>query len=133
MKKFVVAVATVLAAAAVFTGVAASSGDDGPKLIDSGFSCAILDGTGAIFITNNSQRWLSQNKVWIKCEGNGAPAPVLTYFNFGNTGLSCNIGGGYGSTTNWVDKVGRAGNSQLTCTLDLNDPAGSSDAGAGLG
>ena len=132
MKKFVVAVATVFAVAAVVAGGVAAS-DSGPKLIDSGFACGILDGNGNVFITTNSSRWLSQNKVWIQCEGNGAPAKVLTYFNFGNTGLTCNIGGGYGGTRDWVDKVGRAGNSQLTCKLSIDDPAASSSGGAGLG
>jgi hypothetical protein len=129
MKKLVVAAATVIAAAAMATGVASGSGGGG-TVIAEGFACALLDGNGDLFITTNSQLWLysnqQQTKVKLLCNGDGAPAPSLTYFNFANTGITCNVPLA-GSTTDWQDKVGRNGNSQLTCSVIF---AGEADAAA---
>lgn len=142
MKKLVVAAATVLAAAAITTGVASGSGGGG-TILDEGFPCAVLDGNGNSFITTNSQLWLysnqQQTKLKLLCNGDGAPAPSLTYFNFANTGILCNVPLA-GTTTDWQDKVGRNGNSQLTCSVvfagnDI-DPAAIASAtagGAGVG
>ena len=118
MKKLVVTAVTVLAAAAIATGVASGSGGGG-TVIAEGFPCAVYDGNGDLFITTNSQLWLysnqQQTKLKLLCNGDGAGAPSLTYFNFGNTGASCNVFGI--PTTDWQDKVGRNGNSQLTCSV----------------
>ena len=134
MKKLVAAVVGVLATATVAVGVALAGGGGG-TVVASGFSCGILDGNGNVFITNNSVLTVYSNqqgsKAVLQCEGNGAGAPSLTYFNFGNTGISCGMLQ-YGSTNNWVDKVGRSGNSQLTCTTSIGDAAAAS-AGAGIG
>ena len=129
MKKLVVAVATMFVAAAMVVGI--SSASDGGTLVASGFSCGILDGNGNVFVTNDSELWAYQTKAVLRCEGDGAPAPSLIHWNFGNTGLTCGMLE-FGSTTQWDDKVGRAGNSQLTCTQPLND-ANSASSGAGIG
>ncbi len=135
MKKLLAAAVVVLAASAVAVGVASGSGGGG-TVVDEGFACTILDGNGSGFTTSNSQLILYANqqssKAVLRCWGDGAPAATLTYFNYGNTGLTC--GSAYGSTTDWSDKVGRNGNSQLTCTFDLTEADRASSArGAGLG
>ena len=72
-------------------------------------------------------------KVVLKCNGNGAGAPALTFYNFANTGASCGMLQ-YGSTTDWSNKVGYNGNSQLTCTTFVSEPtASASGGGAGIG
>jgi hypothetical protein len=137
MKKFAVAAVTVLATAAVAVGIASGSGGGG-TLIDEGFACGILDGNGNFIAASSSELWYysnqQQTKLKLKCEGDGAGAPSLTYFNYANTGLTCSVPYG-GSTTDWVDKVGRNGNSQLTCsvTFDGDGPDGSASGGAGIG
>jgi hypothetical protein len=129
MKKLVVAAVAALAAAAIATGVAAGSGGGG-TLIAEDFACAILDGNGSTIAASSSQLWLysnqQQTKVKLLCQGDGAPAPSLTYFNYANTGLTCNVPLA-GSTTDWQDKVGRNGNSQLTCSVVFS---GDADAAA---
>ena len=130
MKKLVAAAATVALAAAMVVGVA--SADRGGTLVDSGFACGILDGNGSAFITTNSELWVYQTKAVLKCSGNGAPAASLTYFNYGNTGISCGMLQ-YGSTTDWVDKVGYNGNSQLTCTRHLDGDRRLERGGVGIG
>jgi hypothetical protein len=131
MKKLIVAVATVFVAA-VFVSVAMAN-PCGGTVVARGFSCGILDGNGSGFITNNSVLTVFQNKAVLQCEGNGAPATSLRHFNYGNTGLSCGMLE-FGSTLQWDDKVGRAGNSQLTCTQAIDsNPDSASSAGAGIG
>ena len=130
MKKLLAAVVVVLAASAVAVGVASGSGGGG-KLVDEGFPCTILDGNGSAIAATSSELILYASKAVLRCSGDGAAAASLTYFNYGNTGLTC--GSAYGSTTDWSDKVGRNGNSQLTCTFDLVPTASSSARGAGLG
>ena len=131
MKKLVVALATVFVVAVVFTGVAASG--DGGKVVASGFPCGILDGNGSVFITTNSTLIEYQTRAVLQCSGDGAPYTGPNpphYFTFAETGLSCGMLQ-FGSTTNWVDKVGRSGSSQLTCQTDK--AASASSAGAGIG
>jgi hypothetical protein len=132
MKKFVIVAATVFAAAAVFTGgIAAGTGG---KVIAEGFSCGILDGAGGVYVTNNSQLILYQTKAVLRCQGNNGvganPGPI--FWNNGNTGLSCGMLE-FGSTTNWSDKVGYNGDSQLTCTQALDARNGDASGGAGIG
>ena len=129
MKKFVVAVATVFAVAAVLAGgVSAGSGG---TVVDRGFACGVLDHDGNIFITYDSELIVYQTKAVLRCTGNGAGGPGLIHWNFGNTGLSCGMLQ-FGSTTQWDDKVGYNGNSQLTCIQPLND-ANAASSGAGIG
>lgn len=129
MKKLVAVILAVLATAAFTTAATAS----GPTVVASGFACGVLDGNGATFSTTNSVLTLyDSGKVVLKCNGNGAGAPSLTFFNFGNTGLSCGMLQ-FGSTLDWSNKVGYNGNSQLTCTTFVDDAARASSAGAGLG
>ena len=99
--------------AAVATTVASASG---PIVVAEGFACGVYDGNGQVFITTNSTLTVyDSGKVVLKCNGNGAGAPALTFYNFANTGASCGMLQ-YGSTTDWSNKVGYNGNSQLTCT-----------------
>jgi hypothetical protein len=129
MKKVVFALATALAVGVVFTGVAVSG--NGGEVVDRGFACALLDGNGNAFVTNDSTLTVYQTKAVLRCSGNGAPAEKLTYFDYEGTGLTC--GSAYGSTTDWIDKVGKAGNSQLTCNFALNGEEGAARGGNGLG
>ncbi len=134
MKKFVATLATVCVVAATVVGTAVASEDAG-RVVDSGFACAVLNGNGQLFITTNSTLTVYSNhtgsKAVLRCEGNGAPAPFLQHYNYARTGLLC--GSQFGSTTQWDNKVGKAGNSQLTCTFALNgDDAAASGGVAGL-
>jgi hypothetical protein len=136
MKKIVVAAAAVLAAAAITAGVA-SGGGGGGTVVASGFACGVLDGNGNVFNTTNSTLTVYSNQLFskavLKCIGDGAGAPELTYFTFDNTGITCGMLQ-FGSTTNWVDKVGYNGNSQLTCTQVLSgDTVTTASGGAGIG
>jgi hypothetical protein len=131
-KKLALAFATVLAVAAVATTVASASG---PTIVAEGFACNVYDGNGNLFVTTNSVVTLyDSGKVVLKCNGNGAGAPSLTYFNFANKGVPCSIPG-YGLTNDWSNKVGYNGNSQLTCTtfVHANDVASASGGTAGIG
>ncbi len=120
MKKLVISAVVALAAsAAIAVGVASGSGGGG-YLYDSGFACNIFDGNGNLFTTDNSELWVYQNqqsaKAVLRCSDDGAPASSLTYYNNGNTGALCSVYMGSYLTADWSDKVGRNGNSQLTCT-----------------
>jgi hypothetical protein len=134
MKKLVLGVAAACAVAVAAVGVAFAGG--GGTVVASGFPCGILDGNGNVFITTDSEIIVHSNtqgsKAVMHCTGNGAGAPTLTYFNYANTGLTCGMLD-FGSTTEWVDKVGVLGNSQLTCVQRLSGPTSAATAGAGLG
>ena len=132
MKKLASAVVAVVAVAAIAVGVASGAGDRG-TVFATGFSCPIFDGNGQLFNTNNTEgiRYSNQqgSKIVARCEGNGAPAPSLIYYTVANTGVCYTWGGvAPGCTTDWINKVGKNGNSQLTITWTL--PAGD-DAPAG--
>lgn len=136
MKKVAMLFATAVACMAVVAGTA-SAGGGGGTVVASGFACGVFDGNGNVFITTDSVLTVYSNqqgsKAVLQCNGNGAPAPSLTFFNFGNTGASCGMLD-FGSTTNWSNKVGYNGNSQLTCTQHLNgDNSAAASAGAGIG
>jgi len=136
MKKLVLAVASACAVAVAAVGVAFAGGGGGTVIAEE-FACGLFDGNGNIMVTYDSELIVYSNqqgsKLVLRCEGNGAGAPSLTYYNYGNTGASCGVI--YGSTLDWSDKVGRNGNSQLTCTLQLNgdDIDTSSSGAAGIG
>jgi hypothetical protein len=131
MKKLVVGLALVLAVGAIATTATASTG---PTVVASGFACGVFDGNGQIFITTNSTLTVyDSGKVVLKCNGNGAGAPSLTFYNYANTGGTCGMLQ-YGSTTDWSNKVGYNGNSQLTCTTFVSaDAARASGGSAGIG
>lgn len=134
-KKIALAFATVFAVAAVGTTVASANG---PTIVSEGFACNVFDGNGQLFVTTNSVVTLyDSGKVVLKCNGNGAGAPALTFYNYANTGVPCSIPG-FGLTNDWSNKVGYNGNSQLTCTTfaqdtDGPDLASASGGAAGIG
>jgi hypothetical protein len=113
MKKLLVAFAALCSAGLLAGGVAANP--DAGDVVNHGFECAIYDGNGNIIITTNSTLTQYQNKAVLRCTGDGAPAPNLTYYDFDSTELRCRMRR-FGFSRTWVDKVGRNGNSQLTCT-----------------
>jgi hypothetical protein len=130
-KKLALALATFLVVGAVAATAASASG---PTIVDSGFACNVFDGNGNLFVTTNSTLTVyDSGKVVLKCNGNGAGAPSLTFFNYDNTGVTCGMLQ-YGSTTDWSNKVGYNGNSQLTCTTFVSaDAASASGGSAGIG
>ena len=130
-KKLALALAALLVVGAVATSVATAGG---PTVVATGFACNVYDGNGNLFSTNDSVLTAyDSGKVVLKCIGNGAGAPDQVIFNFANTGVTCGMLQ-YGSTTNWSNKVGYNGNSQLTCTTFVNaDVASASGGGAGIG
>jgi hypothetical protein len=131
MKKLVVGLALIFVVGAIATTASATTGG---TVVASGFACNVFDGNGQIFSTTNSTLTVyDSGKVVLKCNGNGAGAPALTYYNYGNTGVTCGMLQ-YGSTTDWSDKVGYNGNSQLTCTTWVTaDAASVSGGSAGIG
>jgi hypothetical protein len=134
MKKLVLAIATACAVAVAATSVALAG--SGGTVVASGFGCNVLDGNGDVYTTTDSVLTVYSNqngaKAVLQCEGHGAPAPALRHWNYRNTGLTCATA--YGSTTWWDNKVGRAGHSQLTCTVILAGGEQPTLAGAaGLG
>ena len=131
MKKLVAALATVCVVAAAVAGSVLANPTSG-KVVAEGFSCGLYDGNGSIFSTTNSVLTQYQNKAVLQCSADGAAAPSLIHFNYDNTGASCGMLD-FGSTTQWDDKVGRNGNSQLTCTQNLDSANSASSAGAGIG
>ena len=129
MKKLLVAAAA-LSAAAIFAGGVGANPDAG-KIVASGFSCGLIDGQGNFIVTDNSVLTLYQTKAVLRCTGTGAGAnPGPVYWNFGNTGAYCGMLE-FGITTDWSDKAGYNGNSQLTCTT--TNISSASSAGAGVG
>jgi hypothetical protein len=133
MKKLLVAIAAVSSVAAVMVGAVSASGDGG-TIVARGFECAVLDNNGNPIITTNSTITLFQTKAVLRCSSNDAgTGKPLQIFNFGNTGLLCNVGD-FGTTEDWSDKVGYNGNSQLVCTVAVNgSTASASSGGAGIG
>ena len=132
MKKLVAIGVAVLAAGVLAIGAGASG--DGGTVVASGFSCAILDGNGNSFITTNSTLTVFGSKSVLRCSGVGdaGAGPWPIYWNFGNTGLSCAMLQ-FGSTTNWQDKVGYNGLSQLVCYGPPTPPTAPASSGAGVG
>ena len=138
MRKPIVAMAaSAMLVAGVLAGSVAANNPDAGTVIDSGFKCTIIDGTGHQFIIRNSTLTLYQNKVVLRCTGDGAPAPQLTYWT--NANWPAPYGGGicvlrqYGPTTNWQDKVGYNGNSQLVCTQAITGRGQATGGGSGVG
>ena len=129
-KKLLLALSLLAVVGAIAATTASASG---PTIVDSGFACSVYDGNGNLFSTNNSTLTVyDSGKVVLKCNGNGAGAPSLTFFNFANTGVPCNVGP-YGLTNDWSNKVGYNGNSQLTCTTFINTDVAAASAGGGYG
>jgi len=122
-KALMVAVAAVVGLLAIAGGVGAT-GDAG-QIIKSGFICKIIGGDGNQLRATKSELWLYQHKMVLRCEGNGIPAPTLTYYYGGKGTRVCKAESGFQDgttlTRDWVDKVGYNGNSQLTCTFPLPD------------
>jgi hypothetical protein len=132
MKKVLVACAAVASVAAVMAGGVSANGDGG-TIVAQGFACSVLDNNGSSIITTTSSIVLFQNKAVLRCSSNDAgTGKPLQYFNFGNTGLSCNVGD-FGPTTDWSDKVGYNGSSQLVCTVQLNGRTAPTGGTAGIG
>ncbi len=123
MKKVVALLAAMIASLTLVAGTASASGD---PITVRGLPCILLDGNGHLQLTFNSTLTLYQNqqtsKLVFRCEKNGAGAPSLTFYNYANTGLPCFVPFG-GLTTDWSNKVGYNGNSQLTCTYTFFGPA----------
>ncbi len=121
MRKVVTLLAVVIASLSLVASTASASGSGG-EVIYSEFACVLPDGNGNAFVTYNSTLTLYANqqgaKLVLRCSGYDDPAPYLRYFNYGNTGQVCGVF--IGATTDWSAKVGRNGNSQLTCTLQLD-------------
>ena len=112
-KKFALAFATVLRSSRRRDHVASASG---PTVVAEGFACGVYDGNGQVFITTNSsadrvrQR---QGRAEVQRQRRrSTSADVLQLRQHRLQLRRCR----FGSTTDWSDKVGYNGNSQLTCT-----------------
>jgi hypothetical protein len=128
MRKLVTLLAIVIASLSLVASTASAAGGGGTVVLR-GFACGVIDGNGNLFVTYNSRLTLYVNqqsaKVVMQCEGNGAGTGVpglVKNFNYSNTGLECGVPF-LGGTTDWNDKVGYSGNSQLTCTITFYGPA----------
>jgi hypothetical protein len=130
MKKQLAGLITVAVIAAVAVG-GVSANSDG-TVVASGFKCFVYDGNGALVFTNTSNLTVYQNKVVLQCSGFGAGArPGPIYFNITNKPAVC-VMRQFGPTTNWSDKVGFNGNSQLTCTKAITNESTSESEDAGI-
>lgn len=132
MKKLVIVVVTVLAAAVLATGATA----DSPLYQDSEFACGVIDADGSGLVTSNSSiTWYASGKVVLTCSAYGTnDTGQVVKFNYENTGFLCGLLG-FGATDEWNNRVGRNGHIQLTCTGHVNpgDVTGDAAGGAGIG
>jgi opacity protein-like surface antigen len=130
MKKLVIAIAPVIAAAAMVSSATAT----GPVFEDSGFACAILTPEGALLITNDSSYVVyASGKAVLKCTAQTEPRSNRVVLGPKNTGVDC----GYVTTplSFWNSVHGVNGQVVLTCSgqVDLNAPASARSAGGTAG
>ena len=86
MKQFVIAIATVIAAAAVVSSATAT----GPVFEDSGFLCGILTPEETlIFTTDSSYVVYASGKAVLKCTAQDAPRSKRVVLGPKNTGVDC--------------------------------------------
>jgi hypothetical protein len=131
MKKLVVAIATVIAAAAMVSSATAT----GPVYEDSGFLCTILTPEGnLLFTTDSSYVVYASGKAVLKCTAQTEPRSSRVVLGPKNTPADC----GYQFTPLpfWNSVHGVNGQVVLTCNgqVDLNgspDPARSAGGSAG--
>jgi hypothetical protein len=136
VKKLVLALAAMLLVAVSVVGVSSANP---PIIIAEGFECTVLDGNGNAFVTTNSISYFYVNqrsaKGVLRCQGNGAPAPAVRHWNASNTGLTCFVLP-FGNAHYWDNRVGRGGEAQLECTVNVNaeepPPTALSSAAQGL-
>lgn len=112
MKRFAVAVVTLLLTVGVVGGTASAEGEAQTFL----FNCALLDGNGNFVTTIGVGTHYASGKSTIRCEKNGVanPSGAVVVWTYENTRLLCGIPGA-GSTTEWRNRVGANGQAQLTC------------------
>jgi hypothetical protein len=119
VKKLVLALAAILLVAVSVVGVSSANP---PIVIAEGFDCTVLDGNGNAFVTTNSISYFFVNqrsaKGVLRCQGQGAPASSVRHWNASNTGLTCFVAP-FGNAHYWDDRVGRGGESQLECTVNV--------------
>jgi opacity protein-like surface antigen len=131
MKKLVIAIATVIAAAAVVSSATAT----GPVYEDSGFLCGILTPEETLIFTYDSSYVVyASGKAVLKCTAQDAPRSKRVVLGPKNTGVDC----GYQFTPlpYWNSVHSVNGQVVLTCNgqVDLNgspDPARTAGGTAG--
>lgn len=132
MKKLVVALATVFAAAVMVSSATA----DGPIIEERGFACGVLDRGPSFVLTFDSYfAWFDSGKTYLRCEADGTPGSQKIQYTFENTGILCGVPVS-GLTDEWKNTIGANGHIQLTCKGFLNPNTVDADAstgGAGLG
>jgi hypothetical protein len=136
VKKLVLALAAMLLVGVSVVGVSSANP---PIVIDEGFECSVLDGNGNAFVTTNSISYFYVNqrsaKGVLRCQGMGAPASSVRHWNARNTGLTCFVAP-FGDAHYWDNRVGRGGESQLECTVNVNadeqPPAAIASAASGV-
>lgn len=129
MKKLVIAIATVIAAAAMASSATAT----GPVYEDSGFLCAIATPVGFVFTYDSSFVVYGSGKATLKCTANTDYSGDRVVLSPKNTGLGC---GYYGlSLPNWKSITGSNGQAVLTCNghVDLNAMDAARSAGGASG
>jgi hypothetical protein len=117
MKKFIALAAVVLTVAAGATS-AFARGDAEPLYEATGFGCGVIDRGGGFVLTFESYLvWRKNGNVYLRCEANGtAGSTIETTEGFGCGLLQ------FGSTTDSINVVRRAGRIQLEC-WGYSDPA----------
>lgn len=134
MKKLVLVIAAVFAAAVMISSATATGG---PLAESRGFACGVIDGDGSFTSTTNSYAvWYASGATYLRCEKQGSNSTgQVVKFNYENTGILCGVPIS-GATDEWNNRVGRNGAIQLTCNGHLNpgDINGdSASSGAGVG
>lgn len=132
MKRFAIAIVAGLLTAAVVGGTAGASGE---AITYRGFACNVFTASGTLTTTTNSVETVyASGKVVLQCWAQvGNTTGQAVQFTYENTGVSCGFFSG-GSTTEWKNRVGAGGLSQLTCETWRKDQvldAASSSAGIG--
>jgi len=119
-------------AAGIASSVAIGSAVAGDPSIQAQYSvgCTVLDAFGNGVSTTGIVTVYASGKVTLHCVGQGAGNGSVVFWNFGNTGLSCNVDV-YGSTTNWNDRVSKSGESQLWCFTSTGGAPSSGSSGVG--
>lgn len=129
MKKLVIAIATVIAAAAMASGATAT----GPAFEDSGFACGIITPVGFVITYDSSFVVYSSGKAVLKCTANTSYSGDRVVYSPKNLDATCGYNGL--ALPNWKSIHGSNGQSVLTCNghVDLNATDAARSAGGASG
>lgn len=128
MKKLIASFAALLAVTAIVAGTAGAEGTPRPLYEASGILCGVIDRGGGFLLTTDSYLVQRQNgNVYLRCEADGTPGSTIET----TRGFGCGLAQ-FGSTTDSINVVRRAGRVQLEC-WGWSDPSADSVSGGSVG